>query len=210
MATDNFLDMADIQLFPYGNAHEVQTIPDDKWKFQCQHGDTECGWNMVEACAKEHLTCPHCTFSFIECIEENATSRSPDYEGQTNACAKDLMPSQAALAPEIITCHASKPAGSDEGNALMHSIAVRSEEAFKDKGDSPYQYVPWVVADGVHSEAINQAVTDDLLAYVCKNFKGEKTAACDKHALDLFYNPREPLVIEKCPLAGKADISFLQ
>ena len=202
--------MAEINMHPYGNAHEVQTVPDDKWKFSCQHGDIECGWNMVEACATEHLTCPHCTFEFIECIEENHQTRNPDYSATTLQCAKDLMPDQAALAPEINTCHNNSPQGSDEGNTLMHNIAIRSEEAFKNKGDSRYQYVPWVVADGVHSEAINQAVTDDLLAYVCKNFKGEKTAACDKHALDLFYNPREPLVIEKCPLAGQADIAFLQ
>ena len=166
---------------------------------------------MVEACGKEHISCADCAFQFIECIEENMPFVPDDnYEEQTLKCAKELPPCHADKGPEINTCHASSPSGSDEGNALMHSIAVRSEEAFKNKGDSPYQYVPWVVADGVHSEAINAAVTSDLLAYVCKNFKGEKTAACDKHVLDLFYNPREPLVIEKCPLTGKADIVFLQ
>ena len=61
-----------------------------------------------------------------------------------------------------------------------------------------HNYVPWVVADGVHTDEINDAITDDLLGYVCQNFQGEKAAACDQHALDKFYNPTEKVEIEKC------------
>ena len=54
----------------------------------------------------------------------------------------------------------------------MHAIATKSQTI-------GYDYVPWVVANGEHSEEINDAVTTDMLAFVCKQYKGQKAAACD-------------------------------
>ena len=42
-ATEGFLDMADVTLYPYGNAHE--TASGDSWTFSCQHGVEECMYN---------------------------------------------------------------------------------------------------------------------------------------------------------------------
>ena len=82
----------------------------------------------------------------------------------------------------------------------MHTIAEQTASL------SPkHNYVPWVVADGQHTDAINDAVTDDLFAFVCKNFKGEKAATCDQHALNKFYNPTEKVEIKKC-LFSEAEI----
>lgn len=100
----------------------------------------------------------------------------------------------ADLADEITTCHANSPYGSAQGNALMHAIAQKTAAL-----TPAHQYVPWVVADGQHTEEINDAVTDDLLAYVCKNYQGEKAAACNSVAEKYFYNENiERNVIEKC------------
>ena len=58
------------------------------------------------------------------------------------------------------------------GNALEHKIALATE-ALK----PAHQYVPWLVADGVHTDAIQNAVGSNLLGYVCKMYKGSKVAA---------------------------------
>ena len=42
-STPGFLDMADVLLVPYGNAHE--TPSGDSWTYTCQHGEYECLYN---------------------------------------------------------------------------------------------------------------------------------------------------------------------
>ena len=182
MATDGFTNMAEINLYPYGRTVEIQTIPDDKWNFKCMFGDIECTWNMVMACATEHYSSKEDRFQFIECIELNKKNNDTHYEELTNSCAIGLD-----KGPEINACHASLPGGSDEGNTLMHQIAQRTFEAFQRLGDSPNDYVPWAMVNGVHSEAIQKAVTNDLLKYVCQNYEGNKAVACDKYALDVAF-----------------------
>jgi interferon gamma-inducible protein 30 len=51
--TPGFVDMADITLHPYGNARESAGT-DGQWNFQCQHGEVECQWNLLEACALDY------------------------------------------------------------------------------------------------------------------------------------------------------------
>jgi interferon gamma-inducible protein 30 len=50
--------MCDLQVWPYGNAHEKRT--NLGWEFTCQHGGDECTGNAVESCAKnlisDHMT----------------------------------------------------------------------------------------------------------------------------------------------------------
>ena len=48
-ATEGFLKMADVQFFPYGNAHETGSSSEG-WTFDCQHGVTECNYNAIETC----------------------------------------------------------------------------------------------------------------------------------------------------------------
>jgi len=62
------------------------------------------------------------------------------------------------------------------GNALEHKQALQIEAL-----SPPHTYVPYVVADGVHTDAIQNAAGDNLLGYVCQNYKGaHKAAACDQ------------------------------
>ena len=49
MKADGFLDMAEINFWPYGNARETQTT--SGWEFSCQHGTAECQYNFIETCA---------------------------------------------------------------------------------------------------------------------------------------------------------------
>ena len=41
--TTGFLDMAEVLLVPYGNAHEFPN--GDSWTYTCQHGENECLYN---------------------------------------------------------------------------------------------------------------------------------------------------------------------
>ena len=87
MEADGFTDMATINFYPYGHSKEVETIPDDKWKFTCPNfyqDDTECTWNMVMACGLEHISDKDSQFQFIECIMKNKQSKATNYEELTN------------------------------------------------------------------------------------------------------------------------------
>ena len=77
LKTPGFLEMADINLVPYGNAHETAGA-DGQWTFNCQHGVVECQWNLLEACVLDYnqggYKNPVVSFHFIACIEKNDTS----------------------------------------------------------------------------------------------------------------------------------------
>ena len=77
-AHNDLLTMADVFLYPYGNAHETQN-GDGTWTFTCQHGGSECQYNMIEACAQHFITDPYQQFDFIECIEENDSQSNYDH-----------------------------------------------------------------------------------------------------------------------------------
>ena len=185
MDADGFTTMATINFYPYGHAKEVVTIPDDKWKFTCHNyygdDDEECTWNMVMACGTEHISSRDEQFEFVECIMANRQPNAKNYEELTNKCVKSLASATNDLGSEINSCHASSPDGSDDGNAFMHTIALKTKEISKVEnwGDSSNFYIPWVVADGVHNEHIQLQVTIDLLGYVCDNYQGKKAAACN-------------------------------
>ena len=48
--------MADLHLWPYGNAKETKAVFKDEYKFTCQHGPNECLGNILEACALFYIT----------------------------------------------------------------------------------------------------------------------------------------------------------
>ena len=55
-----------------------------------------------------------------------------------------------------------------------HEIAVRTDAL-----NPPHQYVPWILIDGKHDEASQQAAQDSLLKFVCSKFTGpEKSKDC--------------------------------
>ena len=76
-AQPGFLDMADVQLIPYGNAHEV--ADGDSWTFTCQHGVDECVFNEIENCSNQYVTDPYAAFNFINCIESHDSALRSKY-----------------------------------------------------------------------------------------------------------------------------------
>ena len=63
-----------------------------------------------------------------------------------------------------------------QGNALEHKIAQQTDAL-----RPSHNFVPWLVVDGAHTDAIQSAVGSNLLGYVCQNYKGaHKAAACSQ------------------------------
>ena len=54
------------------------------------------------------------------------------------------------------------------GNNYEHEMAVKTQSLYP-----PHQYVPWVVAQGTHSDDIQNQISSSLLNYVCQEYKGE-------------------------------------
>ena len=172
-AAEGFLDMAEVQLVPYGNASEKEGVT-GLWEFTCQHGETECVYNSIETCALDILAdVPMDAFNFVLCIEENDKSTSPsqDYNTVVDKCAESAITrAHKFKASEIKNCPKNRT-----GNLQEHHQAVLTDAL-----DPKHTYVPWVVAQGVHNDAVQNAVQTSLLAYVCSEYKGSKRSPdCD-------------------------------
>ena len=162
-----FLKMAEITLVPFGNAKVNGTSA--PYSFECQHGPSECTYNIMEACALHKIKCPYAQFKFINCLENYDENREVDqnYDAVVTACATLTEISNVA---EILTC-----SKGPEGNELEYAMATKTKDL------SPaHKYVPWIVVDGTHDDATQQAVQDSLLDFVCQHYKGTtKSPACD-------------------------------
>mmetsp|Transcript_21086 Transcript_21086/g.42879 ORF Transcript_21086/g.42879 Transcript_21086/m.42879 type:complete len:210 (+) Transcript_21086:383-1012(+) len=160
--------MADVTLVPYGNAKE--TGGPATYAFECQHGESECVYNTIEACALDKIqrdsdNDQYVTFSYIDCIERHDESRDPeqDYSKAALFCGR-LAGLRDEVLQQIATCSATD---SEEGNQLVHEMAAKTEAL-----DPPHTYVPWIVVDGVHNDDIQDKVSTGLLEYVCSEYKG--------------------------------------
>jgi interferon gamma-inducible protein 30 len=168
---DGFLDMVDVTFIPYGNAQESPGSDDDTlYDFKCQHGPSECIFNIIETCALNKIQCPYAKFEFINCIENNDENRNvdQDYEKIALNCAIKINLNDTVV-EEIKMCSVSK-----EGNELEHDMAVKTESL-----NPPHTYVPYVVVNGVHSDDIQTDITDSVFDYVCKTYMGtNKSSNC--------------------------------
>ena len=84
--TPGFENMADLNIFPYGNAKQRKL--NSNWVFTCQHGDKECEGNLMEVCAIELMN-HHDRVRFVQCVEENEVKTGGFIKTGKN-CAKDL------------------------------------------------------------------------------------------------------------------------
>jgi len=172
---DGLLDMAVITFIPYGNAQESSSSknpnPDPRpYHFKCQHGPSECIYNIIETCALHKIKCPSDQFEFLNCIENHDENRDidQDYYDIAFKCAIEANLKDAVV-EEIKICSTSQ-----EGNELEHEMAIKTESL-----NPPHTYVPYVVVNGVHDDEIQTDVTDSLFDYVCKTYTGtNKSSNC--------------------------------
>jgi len=174
----------DFRSFPYGNAKETQNA-DGTWTFTCQHGVNECIGNMYEACAIKYYNTTDSkhvpTFwPFFYCMEKSGNAADTTV---ASGCAKNNGLDWTV----ITTCAGSNPAkgSNDDGNPLMHSLAVATDSLVP-----PHQFTPWVVVNGVplSSSQINLPLTP----IVCKDWLAnanckDPPAACNAFKTELSY-----------------------
>ena len=160
--TKDFDLIANLNLYPYGNAHQSQS--GTQWAFTCQHGANECFGNLMENCVF-HLSGKQIGFEFAICLEENIRQYSQDFTKTGAYCAQQL----GVNMDDVTGCMQG-----DVGNKIQHDVADQTESLFP-----AHQYVPWIVVNNKHDSATENLVMDDLLGYVCKNYKGTvKIDAC--------------------------------
>ena len=87
MKADGFLEMADVNFWPYGNAQETKT--DMGYSFTCQHGEAECQFNMLETCAKTIADSQVQYFDFLNCVETHDTST--EFKLVARTCATEAV-----------------------------------------------------------------------------------------------------------------------
>ena len=163
-AVPDFLEMADVLLVPYGNAHWAAS--GDSWTFTCQHGVDECAYNQIESCSNFYISNPVTAFNFINCVESNDSKRKATYEGTIALCSSIVSVEELA---GINSCW-----NSQQGIDLEYANALLTDAL------SPaHQYVPWLVGQGVHTDDIQNQLETSLLDYVCTNYTGpNKSASC--------------------------------
>jgi len=159
----------DLMSYPYGNAQEHQS--GGEWVFSCQHGSAECAGNMYEACTIEHNKTvvkgvPN-WFPFFLCMEKSGNAGSASV---AQRCAADNGQDWSV----INKCSGTDPTkgSSDDGNPLMHSIAVATNSLIP-----PHEWTPWVVLNG---KPLSQAqLSESLTKLVCNAYTGaDKPPAC--------------------------------
>ncbi|GAY32093.1 hypothetical protein CUMW_000550 [Citrus unshiu] len=146
------ISIVNLRLIPWGNAEIVEPNK----TIDCQHGEDECYFNTIEACAilawpdqpKNH-------FDFIQCLE-NRTLRGPirDRKEAWLTCCKDLE-----LSPNFIKdCY-------ESGIGRLLELKYGDETLHL---NPPLEYVPWVTVN-------NKALREDyekFVEYVCGAYKG--------------------------------------
>ena len=154
------LEMADVTYVPYGNADE--TKDGDKWKFECQHGSTECYGNALDSCILSHAKDNATALNAVTCIEEVANVAGKGFAKALKQCGETFSFDVEA----VETC-----ANGDEGNALQHQAAAATPD---------HDYVPWLIVDGQHPQENDEdQILDDVFTWACSNYKGDnKPAAC--------------------------------
>jgi len=135
LAVPGFLEIADLNFIPYGNAKRA-----DNGTITCQHGEPECYGNKIEACANIYIQERIDFFNFVVCVESNINRFSPDFNSVAAACVSSL-PSDTLT--NIITC-ANDSLGDD-----LNSYYGKLTDALIPK----HSYVPWVVINGVHNDS---------------------------------------------------------
>jgi len=149
-----------VAIYPYGNAHESEN-PDGTWKFDCQHGEPECLGNILEVCIMKQLSWDSDMYlPIISCMEG-----ADDPISSARGCISAL----SSLSYSAVK----KCASGKEGNELEHSMGARTEAL-----SPPHQYVPWIVINGQHTNELQTQAQTNLVALVCKLYKGEVPAEC--------------------------------
>ncbi|KAK7584289.1 hypothetical protein V9T40_005252 [Parthenolecanium corni] len=156
-------DYVNITFVPYGKAvHEKQA--DGKWKIECQHGETECWGNKIQACGLHNLKDDaDRSIRYIACF----MTYNNFYPFNTT-CFEDITDNDQAKSQNFHKC-----VNSEEGNELLAAY-----------GDSTYAVqpsitsVPAITYNGIYDYNLNYKANTDLPSVICDLLGAEKPAPC--------------------------------
>nr|GEV70835.1 hypothetical protein [Tanacetum cinerariifolium] len=146
MFTEGIDSIADVKLFPYGNAKVSSN-----GNITCQHGENECLLNTIEACAINTWPDAHVHFPFVFCVERYLYFGKFD---KWESCFEE----QSLDPTPVKECYSS---GYGNQLELQNADVTNSLKP-------PRKYVPWVVVDG-------KPLYDDYIYIVnktCSVYKG--------------------------------------
>ncbi|XP_033227475.1 GILT-like protein 1 isoform X2 [Belonocnema kinseyi] len=135
----------EIESIPYGNAKTTKT--DDSYKFDCQHGPTECEANMIHACAIEAIKDPKQQLEYLTCM----IKRNHEPQEIMKSCAKDM----SIKYQPILECFNGK-----HGKELLAKYGEITE-----KNKSEITFIPTISLDQSFSN--QPAILKNLLKQVC-------------------------------------------
>ncbi|XP_063241951.1 GILT-like protein 1 isoform X2 [Bacillus rossius redtenbacheri] len=147
-----------VDFIPYGKASHRSA--DGRWSFSCQHGDTECRGNEVQACALRQLR--NSSSQRVEFVHCAMADGYPPAAGPK--CANNLNISY----DPIEEC-----SNGQEGETLLAEMGDRTHE-FRPK----IAFIPTIAVYGVYSEEDQRDSLTNFLAVVCRYISGDKPAAC--------------------------------
>ncbi|CAF0970409.1 unnamed protein product [Adineta steineri] len=157
------IDIVNLTFIPYGNAHEVYRPETQLYQFYCQHGSDECYANLIHTCAIASYPDIHQHMPFLYCMD----STFGDVETVARQCARNT----SIDFEKVATCTNSRM-----GNQLQHIYAVQTE-----KTKPADAFVPYVTLNGNHTDEIQDLAQTDLIALLCKTYKGSNPPArCKK------------------------------
>ncbi len=155
----DFLSLAHVNFYPYGNAKESQS--GDHYEFTCQHGPNECYGNVVETCGLNKMSYED-GLNFMVCMENGIRTYDKYINKALIHCVQDQT-----LSKSILDC-----AVNNEGNSLQHAVAQATP--------ANHKYVPWIHFNGEHDPKIESALLENMNDYLCGLEGNKNLAGCDK------------------------------
>jgi interferon gamma-inducible protein 30 len=165
LLTQDFWKICDFNLYPYGNARRTQN--GSSWIFTCQHGVRECEGNVIETCAIKLYDFYTQSLPFVICLEQNNSNWNTSGQQCSTRYGLDWN--------RIYACSTSS-----QGNQWENEMAVATEAL-----RPAHTYVPWIVVNGAHTTAAENAIISNMVSYVCTHYTGpEQIAACKRTAME--------------------------
>ncbi|XP_034237236.1 gamma-interferon-inducible lysosomal thiol reductase-like [Thrips palmi] len=146
-----------LQLIPYGKA---KTTPSGKsYKFECQHGPTECLANKVHACGMNIISNPETRIQYAACMI--ADNWNPESAG--SSCAKKYDIDWES----IWTC-----AKGNQGSNLLALYGKKTDKI------GYINFIPTIALQG--STENQPAILKNLQKEICHLYKEDKPDGCSK------------------------------
>jgi len=123
----------------------------------CQHGETECDADTLEACVMHAYPQPTKYIPFLYCFEGVSGSAADAAEGCALKSGLDWATIQSCTSNKTLT------ASLDAGDAQLTAQLGQSKMG-----------TPWIMINGAHLED-----PDKMLSAVCAAYRGTKPAGCN-------------------------------